>query len=404
LNRWVQIYGTGRKIRAIATYMVAVSVAGFGTFLCIVKEGAFPDSLTTFVYLSLAIIGQHLSVTFPDGNSIALADPVVYAALWAFGPRLALLSQVAAVLTQLFTQKKAILNTFFNAAQFTLSIMVASVWAHFARVTPVGHAPLSQIVFVFLLILTFEIVNYTFVSIAVALDQEHRWREVFLRIWFIQRKKTFVLSHLINMAGVLLATYMGLAGIIFVFASVFVLWLQLKFEQELALKSLEANTDVLTGLFNARYLEGWLENDFPKLSAGQDTCSVIFIDVDGLKRVNDQMGHDVGDLVLGHLAKVLKSVVRSGDKVIRYGGDEFIVICMNTELDKAATIVERILSALKDTPLVRDGVTVNFGISAGLASFPLHSTQGRDLVRLADKAMYLAKKDGGNRYRTADNL
>ena len=77
---------------------------------------------------------------------------------------------------------------------------------------------------------------------------------------------------------------------------------------------------------------------------------------------------------------------------------------MNTELDKAATIVERILSALKDTPLVRDGVTVNFGISAGLASFPLHSTQGRDLVRLADKAMYLAKKDGGNRYRTADNL
>ena len=71
----MQIYGTGRKIRAIATYMVAVSVAGFGTFLCVVKEGAFPDSLTTFVYLSLAIIGQHLSVTFPDGNSIALVRP-----------------------------------------------------------------------------------------------------------------------------------------------------------------------------------------------------------------------------------------------------------------------------------------------------------------------------------------
>ena len=83
--------------------------------------------------------------------------------------------------------------------------MVASVWAHFARGTR-WACPASQIVFVFLLILTFEIVNYTFVSIAVALDQEHRWREVFLRIWFIQRKKTFVPSHLINMAGVLLAT------------------------------------------------------------------------------------------------------------------------------------------------------------------------------------------------------
>lgn len=404
MNRWVQTYGTGRQIRALATYMVATSIAGLGAFFWVVKDGILPDPLTSFLYLSLAIVGQHLSVRFPDGNSIALADPVVFAALWAFGPRLALLSQVAAVLTQLVTQNKALLNTLFNAGQFSISIIVASVWARLAKTLPVAHAPLSQIVLVFLLIVTFDVVNHTFVSIAVALDQEHRWREVFPRIWFIQRKKTFVLAYLINVAGVLLATYMGLAGIVFVFASVFVLWLQLKFEQELAAKSLEARTDVLTGLLNARYLEHWLENDFLRLSADRDKCSLIFVDVDGLKSVNDQMGHDVGDSVLQHLAKVLKSVVRSDDKVVRYGGDEFIVICGNTGLDKAASIAERILEALESTPLVKDGVTVNFGISAGLASFPEHSSLGRDLVRLADKAMYLAKKDGGNRYRTADIL
>ena len=404
MNRWVQTYGTGRQIRALATYMVATSIAGLGAFFWVVKDGILPDPLTSFLYLSLAIVGQHLSVRFPDGNSIALADPVVFAALWAFGPRLALLSQVAAVLTQLVTQNKALLNTLFNAGQFSISIIVASVWARLAKTLPVAHAPLSQIVLVFLLIVTFDVVDHTFVSIAVALDQEHIWREVFPRIWFIQRKKTFVLAYLINVAGVLLATHMGLAGIVFVFASVFVLWLQLKFEQELAAKSLEARTDVLTGLLNARYLEHWLENDFLRLSADRDKCSLIFVDVDGLKSVNDQMGHDVGDSVLQHLAKVLKSVVRSDDKVVRYGGDEFIVICGNTGLDKAASIAERILEALESTPLVKDGVTVNFGISAGLASFPEHSSLGRDLVRLADKAMYLAKKDGGNRYRTADIL
>ncbi len=384
--------------------MVATSIAGLGAFLWALKGSVLPNPLTTFLYLTLAIVGQHLSVTFPDGNSIALADPVVYAALWAFGPPLSVLSQVAACLTQLFTQKKAVLNTLFNAGQFTISILVSSLWVRVARTTPVGHEPLVQIVLVFLLILTFEVVNYTFVAVAVALDQEQKWSHVFPKIGFLQRKKTFVLAYLINMAGVLLATYMGLAGIVFVFASVFVLWLQLRFEQELAARSLEAKTDVLTGLLNVRYLEGWLEEEFPKLSADHDTCSVIFIDVDGLKGVNDQMGHDVGDAVLGHLANVLRKVVRADDKVIRYGGDEFILICRKAGLDKAAAIVERILAALGNNPLVKDGTVVEFGISAGLASFPLHSVLGRDLVRLADKAMYLAKKDGGNRYRTADNL
>lgn len=404
MNRWVQVYGTGRRIGAIVAYMVATSIAGLGAFLWVLKDSTLPNPLTTLLYLILGIVGQHLSVTFPDGNSIALADPVVYAALWAFGSPLAVMVQVAAVLTQLFTQKKALLNTFFNSGQFTISIIIASVWVRFARTTPAGHAPLGQIVLVFLLIVTFELVNYTFVSIAVALDQEHRRSEVFPRIGFIQRKKTFVLAYLINMAGVLLATYMGLAGIIFVFASVFVLWLQLKFEQELAARSLEAQTDVLTGLLNVRYFERWLENDFPKLSADRDECSIIFIDVDRLKNVNDEMGHDVGDSVLEHLAGVLKSVVRAEDRVIRYGGDEFIVICRKATLDKAAAIVERILDALERNPLEENGVVVDFGISAGLASFPRHSTLGRDLVRLADKAMYLAKKDGGNGYRTADQL
>lgn len=404
MKKLIETYGTGKRIRALTTYMVCTSVAGFGVLFWVARRSPLPGPLTTALYITLAIVGQHLSVGFPDGNYIALADPVVYAALWSFGAPLAIVSQVSAVLIQIYTRKTAILNTFFTAGQFTLCIAAASVWPGMASRIPESHAPLAQIVLVLLTVITFESVNYLFIATAVSIDHEDPLVQVFPRLAFIQRKKTVVLSYMINIAGVLLATYMGLAGIIFVFAGVFVLWLQLQFEQELARKSLEAQTDPLTGLFNTRYLDDWLENIFPNLSVEKDTCSVIFIDVDGLKRVNDGRGHDCGNAVLVHLAVTLKSVLREEDKVIRYGGDEFILILAKTDLDKAQAIAQRIFTALAGSPLERENEQVSFGISAGIASFPRHSVLGRDLIRMADKSMYVAKKDGGNRCYTADML
>lgn len=404
MNRWISTYGTGNRIRVLTIYMIATSAVGLTVVYWVLSDGTLPNPVTTVLYVTLGIVGQHLSIRFPDGNAMALADPVIYAALWSFGAPLAILSQISAVVIQFFTQKKALLNTLFNSAQFTLCIVAASVWTGVASAAPGGHAPLAQILLVLFMILTFELVNYLFITIAVSLDQEHPFCEVFCRLALLQRRKTVLLSYMINMAAVLLATYMGLAGIVFVFAGVFVLWLQLKFEQELAAKALEAQTDPLTGLLNIRYLEDWLEGDFLRLSPEDDKCSIIFIDLDGLKGVNDLMGHEVGDAVLVHLGNVLRSVVREDDKVIRYGGDEFIVICQNADLDKAEAIAERILSALDSSPLEVEGKRLSFGVSAGIASFPKHSVLGRDLVRMADKCMYLAKKDGGNRWYTADSL
>lgn len=403
MNRWIETYGTGNRIRALSTYMIMTSLAGCALIFQVLRSGRLPDPLTTVLYVTLGVVGYHFSVRFPDGNTMALADPIVYAALWAFGTPLAVLTQVAAVVAQFFTTKKALLNTFFNSAQFTVCIIAANVWSALAS-SPAFHAPLAQIFLVLLMILTFDLVNYIFVGAAVAMDQEHPWKEVFIRLSYSQRKKTLVLSYLINMAGVLLASYMGLAGIVFVFAGVFVMWLQLKFEQELARKSIEAQTDPLTGLYNVRYLEDWLEGEFTKLDPEKDKCSVVFIDVDGLKGINDGLGHDAGDAALVHLGKVLKAAVRADDKVIRYGGDEFILICRNADLAKAQGIAERILAALEKSPLEHDERPVPFSVSAGIASFPTHSVLGRDLVRLADKSMYLAKKDGGRSFYTADSL
>jgi diguanylate cyclase (GGDEF)-like protein len=123
-----------------------------------------------------------------------------------------------------------------------------------------------------------------------------------------------------------------------------------------------------------------------------------------LKEINETYGHGSGDAVLMHLSALLRSIVRADDRVIRYGGDEFIVICQKAGLDEAIGIGQRVLEAIKKEPLVFEGNTLRYGVSLGVASYPKHSILGRDLVRLADKAMYLAKKSGGNRLRTADSL
>lgn len=404
MGSWVHTYGTGRRIREIVAYMVAVALIGLAHMAGLIIVYPLPDLGTTFLYVLLGMIGEHLSVPFSTGNFISLGDQVAFAALWQYGPPLAILCLTPPVLVQVFTKKKAVLNSLFNSGQYTLSIAVAGLAVRLASALPGSQTPVGQVLRVFLMVTTFDFVNNAFVSFALALDQEQPWFRLLARIGYTERKNSLVLWYLINMACVLLATYMGRIGVLFMFAGIFALWAQLKFERELERKSVEANTDVLTGLYNVRYLEDWLSKEFPRLASQTDKCSLVFVDVDGLKEVNDTFGHDAGDAVLVHLARVLKSVIRADDKVVRYGGDEFILICGKADLGEASRIGKRVLEAIEQSPATHQGVPLDYGVSLGVASFPRHSTFGRDLVRMADKAMYLAKKSGGNTVYTADSL
>ena len=350
------------------------------------------------------MVGEHLSVRFPNGNSITLGDQVAFAALWCYGYPLAVLSLVPSVLVQFFTKKKALLNSLFNGGQYAISMACASIVARAASSVPGGHTLSGQVFCVLLMVLTFDAVNNLFVAIAISIDQEHPWVSVFVSIAVTERRNSLVLLYLINMASIHLAIYMGKVGVVFMFAGILALWAQLRFEQELAKKSLEAQTDVLTGLYNVRYLEDWLNRDFPRIASQEAKCSLVFVDVDGLKEVNDSLGHDAGDALLVHLAKVLTSVIRSDDRVVRYGGDEFILICHNADLPEAEGIGQRVLDAIGKAPMFHAGSLLAYGVSLGVATFPKHSALGRDLIRMADKAMYLAKKHGGNIVYTADSL
>ena len=165
-------------------------------------------------------------------------------------------------------------------------------------------------------------------------------------------------------------------------------------------QSLElAVTDQLTGLHNRRYMASQLDALVRRAAAGGDPVAVLVIDIDHFKKINDSFGHPVGDEVLREFAVRLASNVRAIDLPVRYGGEEFVVVMPDTELDHAHRIAERIRLHVAGSPFrVLDGeelltVTISIGVAASLGAVDGPAP----LVKRADEAMYEAKANGRNR-------
>lgn len=160
-----------------------------------------------------------------------------------------------------------------------------------------------------------------------------------------------------------------------------------------------AVTDSLTGLHNRRYLE----THFGAVQAahvdGAKPISLLILDIDRFKSVNDTYGHSVGDDVLKGLSKRLKLHVRGADTAVRFGGEEFVVLMPNTLLPAAAAVAERLCLDLgsEPYPISQDPGELDITVSIGTASITAGEATLEDLVRRADEALYQAKKEGRNR-------
>lgn len=156
--------------------------------------------------------------------------------------------------------------------------------------------------------------------------------------------------------------------------------------------SQEASTDKLTGLLNRvgaeREIEARLEAQMP--------LSLMLIDLDGFKPVNDVHGHDAGDKILRHVAAALQSVLRKEDLCIRWGGDEFVVVIEGANSDTALTLAEKLRTALSTPTHLDNGEQVAVGASIGVALSPQHGVSIKQLVSAADKAMYSIKHQQKN--------
>lgn len=170
--------------------------------------------------------------------------------------------------------------------------------------------------------------------------------------------------------------------------------------RNLALAEARAAMDTLTGLPNRRAVNDSLKRMLAQSSRAASPLAVILLDLDHFKQINDTFGHEEGDAVLAAVGDVLSSAMRSSDFVGRNGGEEFIALLPDTDADGAAMMAERLLVAIAKVKPARMERTIT--ASLGVAVHPDVATDSETLLRLADRALYAAKRGGRNRVETAE--
>jgi diguanylate cyclase (GGDEF)-like protein len=164
-----------------------------------------------------------------------------------------------------------------------------------------------------------------------------------------------------------------------------------------------ASYDTLTGLYNRRYFEERFGTEVQQAFVNKTSLSLILIDIDHFKKVNDTFGHPEGDKILRSVASLLKNSVRKKDTVARYGGEEFILILPEVNLEAASMIAERIRRLVESTSFDVGSAHIHATISLGISSFPSHRARSKEeLLKMADLALYHAKGEGRNRVSLYD--
>jgi len=157
-----------------------------------------------------------------------------------------------------------------------------------------------------------------------------------------------------------------------------------------------AFTDNLTGLYNRRYLLDQLDREFARSARNESPMSLVMLDLDGLKTINDRFGHNEGDVVLKKLGRILKQNTRASDTAARWGGDEFVLLAPDTDSKGAYIIGERIRSQVERCRLKISGEEISISVCVGIASYPVHASGVTGIIKRADEAMYNAKGLGKN--------
>ena len=178
----------------------------------------------------------------------------------------------------------------------------------------------------------------------------------------------------------------------------------LKLSETLSQLRLLAQRDALTGLHNRREFQRILDEEWDRSVRFKRPFTLVMVDIDHFKKINDTHGHQIGDEVLKHVASLLAGQVRNVDRVARYGGEEFALMMVETDGKSAIESMQRLGLLLAETPcyVAANDLTLPVTLSAGVATSLQDAGSASDLVAAADKALYAAKTGGRNRIVTVD--
>ena len=166
-------------------------------------------------------------------------------------------------------------------------------------------------------------------------------------------------------------------------------------ELKLLLKEVKqtAMTDFLTGVSNRRNAVIMMQEELSRINRNEKPFSLIIIDVDNFKKINDSYGHECGDYVLKRIAKLICSSLRKYDMLARWGGEEFLVMLPGTNLSNARTVVQKLILCVRNSPFNYKEFSFHVTITAGIAQY--RNMENLDsLIKRADQAMYIGKKNG----------
>jgi diguanylate cyclase (GGDEF)-like protein len=165
-----------------------------------------------------------------------------------------------------------------------------------------------------------------------------------------------------------------------------------------------ASFDGMTGLFNRRHFFSLAEIEWSRYIRDRRSTSLILFDIDRFKLINDQFGHQAGDHVITQIAAICQQHKRKSDVITRFGGEEFLILLPETSLAAAQRVAERMRRLVESHAFVFSSNVINATISVGVAEANATMDTIFDLIKVADKALYLAKESGRNRVCACDDL
>ncbi len=154
-----------------------------------------------------------------------------------------------------------------------------------------------------------------------------------------------------------------------------------------------ASTDSLTGCYNRRFLEEFSNEYLKTVKRENYSLSMMMVDIDDFKKINDSYGHDIGDKVLVDFSKMLKECIRANDMFVRLGGDEFLILLLHTNMENSATVAKKILDKVNEYD-----EKYKFTVSIGISQIEETDSSINEMMKRADISLYKAKNEGKNKF------
>lgn len=386
-------------LREIETKLICIGIPTIGLTILLYHLPSL-NPLTNFwilVFMLLNLFADLLSVALPTGIVVSLSYPILICSLLLFGPVGAMWVYIPGTLLTHICRKKEPFKIIYNISQIAISTYIAGLFLP----AELGQIQLSHdLISIALAGVSFDILNFVLVIKIISIQTGCSfWKN--LKASFQEMSTVRPIYYVTGVIMALCFQSQGFLGAVLVIAPVLGAFFQLSAQNELKNQTSKAFTDALTGLCNRHALEDWWQRELTTITSTSKTLSVVMIDIDDFKQVNDTFGHDIGDEVLKLVAEALNNTIRRSDCIFRYGGEEFIVVLPESDTDGSFQVAERIRSAISNTTLPDYDVhiTVSVGLS-NLTNRLLEEEQTEnipnELIRRADNAMYVAKQSGKN--------